>query len=40
MLEYTEDKSYDKLVNQLKDKGMQYFDTPLVCTDTNNLEQK
>jgi hypothetical protein len=30
MLQNAEEKSYDKLVNRLKDKGMQYFDTPLV----------
>ena len=40
MLSNAEEKSYDKLVTQLQGRGMQYFDTPLVCSDTNNQEQK
>tara|TARA_B110000285_G_scaffold185786_1_gene210849 strand:+ start:188 stop:310 length:123 start_codon:yes stop_codon:yes gene_type:complete len=40
MLEWTEEKSYDKLVKQLKAKGIQYFETPLVCSDTANVEQQ
>jgi len=39
MIEDIEEKSYNKLVKQLKAKGLQYFETPLVVNDEHNVEQ-
>ena len=38
MLDYTEQNSYETLLKELKSKGMHYFETPLICSDTSNIE--
>ena len=38
MIEDVEEKSYNKLVKQLKAKGLHYFETPLVVNDEHNIE--
>ena len=40
MIEDIEEKSYNKLIKQFKARGIQYFETPLVVSDTSNSEQQ
>jgi hypothetical protein len=40
MMDHTEENSYNKLLKQLKAKGLQYFETPLICSDVENIEQQ
>ena len=40
MMDETEEKAYPKLLKQLKAKGVLYFETPLICSDVDNVEQQ
>ena len=38
IVEECEEKSYTKLVKQLQQKGLRYFETPLMVQDKKNTE--